>query len=91
MKDTFPIKTDYGEFRAKIKYSTRDGVYYVSAPAFPGVLTDAGSMIEAKRFAREIIELQCLSAFDDGKLVIDDMSHVYGSRRLIRPGALAVA
>lgn len=91
MRNGFPIKTAYGTFQADISYSKRDRAYRVSAPAFPGVLTNAWSLVEAKKFAREIIELQCLAAFDDGKLVIDDTGRVYGSKKLTRPGVIAVA
>ena len=91
MKKMIPTKTKYGEFRAAVEYSKRDGVYFVSAPAFPGVLTEARTLAEAKRYAREVIELQCMAAFDEGKVVIDDTNHVYGSRSLVRSGVAIVA
>ena len=83
------IGTRYGSFYATITHSVRDKVYFVSIPAFPGVMTEARSLVEAKKFAKEVIELQCLAALDDGKIVIDDTRQVHG--RFIRAGALAVA
>lgn len=83
------IETRYGSFYATIKYSARDKVYFVSVPAFPGVLTEARSLSEAKKYAREVIELQCLAALDDEKIVIDDTLRAYG--RFARAGALALA
>lgn len=83
------IETRHGSFYAVIAYSARDKVYFVSIPAFPGVMTEARSSTEAKRFAREVIELQCLAALDDGKMVIDDTRQVHG--RFVRAGVLAVA
>lgn len=83
------IETRYGSYYATIAYSAHDKVYFISIPAFPGVMTEARSLSEAKKFAKEIIELQYLAAIDDGKIVIDDTRQVHG--RLVRAGALAVA
>jgi predicted RNase H-like HicB family nuclease len=90
MKSTkYLIETRYGSFYATIAYSARDKVHFVSIPAFPGVLTEARSLTEAKKFAKEVIELQCLAALDDGKMVVDDTRQVHG--RFVRAGVLAVA
>lgn len=89
MKSKHLIETRYGSFYATIAYSARDKVYFVSISAFPGVLTEARSLSEARKFAKEVIELQCLAALDDEKIVIDDTRQVYG--RFVRAGAVAVA
>lgn len=83
------IETRHGAFYATIAYSARDKVYFVSIPAFPGIMTEARSLSEAKKFAKEVIELQCLAALDAGKIVIDDMHQAHG--RFVRAGALAIA
>jgi len=83
------IETRYGSFYATIAYSARDKVYFVTIPAFPGVMTEARSLTKAKRFAKEVIELQCLAALGDGKMVIDDTRQVHG--RFVRAGVLATA
>ena len=83
------VETRYGSFYATVVYNAREKVYFVSVQAFPGIITEARSRAEAKKFAKEIIELQCLAALDDGKIVIDDTRRVHG--RFVRSGALALA
>lgn len=82
------IETRYGSFFMVVKYSARDKVYLISLPAFPDVTTEARSIQEAKKFAKEVIELQCMAALDDGKIIIDDTRRVRG--RYVRSGALAL-
>lgn len=82
------IETRYGSFFMVVKFSARDKVYFISLPAFPGVTTEARSTQEAKKFAKEVIELQCMAALDDGKIIIDDTRRVHG--RYVRSGALAL-
>ena len=89
MKSIKPlIETKYGSFYAKITYSSRDRVYFVTIPTFPGVMTEAKTLPVAKRYAKEIIELQCLDALDENKIVIDDTHRAYG--KLARSGPLVV-
>lgn len=82
------IETKYGSFYAKITYSTRERVYFITIPTFPGVMTEARTLSEAKRYAKEVIELQCRAALDENKIVIDDTRHAYG--KLARSGSLTV-
>lgn len=90
MKSSKPlIETRYGSFFAKITHSVRDEVYQVTIPTFPDVLTEARTITEAKKYAKEVIELQCLAALAEGKIVIDDTHHAHG--KLVRSGPLAVA
>ncbi len=83
------IETRYGSYYATIVYSKRDKVYFISIPAFPGILTEALSLSEANKFAKEVIELQCLAALEEGKIIIDDTRLAHG--RLVRSGVLALA
>lgn len=87
-KEKYLIKTRYGEYYAFIWFAVRERVYFVSIPAFPDVLTEARSLAEAKRYAQDVIELQCLAAIDEGKLVVDDTRRVYGKQ--VYPGALKI-
>ena len=87
-KEKYFIKTKYGEYNALIWFGAREKVYFVSIPAFPGVLTEARSVAEAKRYATDVIELQCLAAMDEGKLVVDDTRRIYGKQ--VIPGALKI-
>ena len=81
-REKYLIKTKYGEFYALIGFGTREKVYFVSIPAFPGVMTEARNLKEAKKYAAEITELQCLAALDEGKLLVDDTRRIYGKQVL---------
>lgn len=89
MKQRYLIKTKYGDFYALVWFGKREKVYFVSIPAFPKVLTEARSLKEAKKYATEVIELQCLAALDERKIVIDDTRRVHG--RFPRSGVFSVA
>ncbi|MBI4215635.1 MAG: type II toxin-antitoxin system HicB family antitoxin [Parcubacteria group bacterium] len=54
-----------------------DKVYLVRVPNLPGVITFGRSLIEAKKMAREAIELHCECEIDEGKIVIDDRRRVW--------------
>ena len=88
MKIKYSIKTRYGEFQAMIWHDKKEKVYFVSIPAFPGVLTEARTLSEAKKYAAEVIELQCLAALEEGKIVVDDTKRVRG--KFVRSGAFSV-
>lgn len=88
MKQKYAIKTKYGEFQADISLDKKK-VYFVTIPAFPGPMTEARTLVEAKRFAAELIELECLEALHQGKVVVDDTRRVYG--KSVRSGAVSLA
>lgn len=89
MKKKYTIKTRYGVYDALIWFDKRENRHFVTIPAFPGVMTEAGSLTEAKKYAGEVILLECLEAIEQGKLVVDNSKRVYGAA--VRPGALSVA
>lgn len=89
MKKKYQIKTKYGVFDALIWLGKREGVFFVSIPAFPGVLTEARSLAEAKKYASEVIELQCLAAFEERNIVVDDRKQAHG--KVVRSGIFSVA
>ncbi len=89
MKKKYPIKTKYGEFQALIWLDKKENVYFVTIPAFSGPMTEARSLTEAKRYALELIELECLNALEEGKIIVDDQRKVYG--KVIQPGAFSFA
>ena len=88
MKKKYLIKTAYGDFYALIWFDKRDKVYFVSIPTFPGVLTEARSLAEAKKYASEVVELQCLSALDEKKIIVDDTKRVHG--KFARSGTFSI-
>ncbi len=81
MKKKYPIKTQYGVFQAVIWYDRADKMYLVEVPSFDRTMTQGSSLADAKYMARDLIELLCDVAFDDGKMVIDDEGHVVGKGR----------
>ncbi len=89
MKKQYSIKTKYGEYQATIWWSSKEKVFFVTLPAFPGPMTEARSLAEAKRYAEDIIELECLNALEAGKVVVDNTHRIYG--KAVRPGAVSLA
>jgi len=60
MQKLCPIKTTCGEFQAAIRYDPTENLYFVSIPAFPGTLTEARTLTEAKQYAKEVVTLHVL-------------------------------
>ena len=88
MKRKYLIATKYGRFNALIWFGKRNKVYFISIPAFPGVLTEARSLSESKKYAKEVIELQCIAALDRKKILVDDTKQIYG--RFARSGVFSI-
>lgn len=88
-RNKYLIATRFGSFYARIVERKREGVFAVSIPAFPDAMTEARTLTEAKKFAAEVIELQCRDALDDNKLVIDDLHQAHGA--YARAGTLNVS
>ncbi len=84
MKRIYTIKTKYGTWSARIWYDSSDKAYLVEVPSFNNAVTFGESLTEAKRMAQDLIELLCVVAFDDGKVVIDDERSVFGRGKLAR-------
>lgn len=74
-KETFLIRTEYGNFKAVIWYDRGDKLYLVEVPSFDKTMTQGSTLADAKYMAKDLIELLCEVAFDDGKIVIDDGGH----------------
>gem|GEM_PF-1558862 len=85
MKKKYLIKTDYGTYNASIWYDRQDKLYLVEVPSFSKTMTQGSNLAEAKYMAQDLIELLCEVAFDDGKIVIDDLGMVFGKKKLARP------
>lgn len=78
LKNKYSIKTKYGTFVAVIWYDRADKMYLVEVPSFDKTMTQGSNLADAKYMARDVIELLCEVAFDDGKMVIDDEGRVVG-------------
>ena len=82
MKKKYPIKTKYGTFQAAIWYDRTDKLYLVEVPSFDKTMTQGSTLADAKYMAKDLVELLCEVAFDDGKIVIDDHGSVAGRGRI---------
>lgn len=72
------IKTKNGVFRVQIWWDKRDRAYLVKGVNLPDVVTFGRTLTEAKRMAREALELYCTCAIDENKIIIDDTGRVLG-------------
>ncbi|MEK7614636.1 MAG: type II toxin-antitoxin system HicB family antitoxin [Patescibacteria group bacterium] len=81
-KEKYLIKTKYGNFNVAIWYDKRDKLFLVEVPSFDKTMTQGSTLSEAKYMAKDLIELLCEVAFDDGKIVIDDEREVVGRGKL---------
>ncbi|OGG53575.1 hypothetical protein A3C20_00905 [Candidatus Kaiserbacteria bacterium RIFCSPHIGHO2_02_FULL_55_25] len=84
MKKKYPIKTKYGVFQASIWYDKQDKLYLAEVPSFDKTMTQGSTLADAKYMAKDLIELLCEVAFDDGKMVVDDEGHVVGKGKSAR-------
>ena len=74
-KEIFLIETEYGNFKVAIWYDRGDKLYLVEVPSFDKTMTQGTTLADAKYMAKDLIELLCEVAFNDGKIVIDDEGH----------------
>ena len=83
----FLIPTRRGVFNVVFKWDARDKAYIVAVPSLPEVCTFGTSIADAKRMARDAIELFCDCALNEGNVVIDDKRQIIGrvpSSRVLR-------
>ncbi len=78
MKKKYLIKTKYGNFNAVIWHDRADKLFLVEVPSFNKTMTQGSTLTDAKYMAKDLIELLCEVAFDDGKVVVDDEGKVSG-------------
>ena len=80
MKKKHLIKTKYGDFQASIWYDKSDKTYLVETVGFDKTMTFGASLAEAKRMAKELIELLAECALEEGNVVVDSTMRVAGKR-----------
>lgn len=78
------LETKQGTFKVKFAWDASDRAYLVIIPSLPGAVTFGTSFLEAKKMAKEVIELHCECLVDEGHLVIDD------TKRLVNPKGAVV-
>lgn len=76
----FIIQTKKGFFKVIIWYDKKDKAYLVKVPSLSGVVTFGKSISDAKRMAKDAIELYCDCAIaeSDKAIIIDDKRQVFG-------------
>ena len=77
-KKTFTIKTKDGDFKVSIWFDARDKAFLVKGITLPEVVTFGRTLNEAKKMAREALELYCQCVIDDHQLVIDESGKAIG-------------
>ena len=77
-KQELNIQTKNGTFRTLIWWHKGDKAYLVEVPSLPEVVTFGVSLADAKRMAKDVIELYCSVILDQGKIIIDDTGRVIG-------------
>lgn len=72
MKKLVAIKTNLGTFQALFESNAPEKGYTVTVPKLRGVVTCGDTLVEARRMAREAIELhcECLLAKGDAEIKI---------------------
>lgn len=68
----FVIQTKTGKYEVLIWYDKKDKAYLVRVPNLPGVVTFGTTLSEAKKMAKDAIELYCDCLLKEGKNIIDD-------------------
>ena len=58
-KKIFSIKTKDGDFKVSIWLDKNDNAYLVKGVTLPEVVTFGRTLLEAKKMAREALELYC--------------------------------
>lgn len=77
-KQHYQITTKHGVFTVAIWYNERDKAYLARALKLPDVITCGKTLAQAKRMAKDALELYCSCVVERGKVIIDDMRKVIG-------------
>ena len=77
-KREFVIKTKEGSYNIIVWFDKKDKAYLVKVPSLPEVFTFGKSLVDAKKMAKDAIELYCDCLIDEGNIVIDDQRHAVG-------------
>lgn len=77
-KQKISIDTKKGRYTCILRWDAKDKAYLVSVPSLPEVFTFGRTLAEAKRMAKDAIELYCECLIDEGKIIIDDQRKAIG-------------
>jgi len=86
MKKKHAIQTKYGNFDVAIWYDKLDKAYLVETVGFNKTMTFGRSLSEAKRMAKDLLELLVECEHDAGRAVVDTKMHITGKG--VKPGSI---
>ena len=86
MKKKHFIQTKYGNFQVSIWYDKRDTAYLVETVGFDKTMTFGRSLAEAKRMAKDLLELLVECEHDAGRAVVDSAMRITGKG--VKPGSV---
>lgn len=75
----FKVQTRGGIYKTVIWWDKKDKSYLVKVPSLPGVVTFGTSIVDAKKMAKDAIELYCDCVLSEGKIIIDDSGQAIGN------------
>lgn len=78
VKNEFFIKTKNGTYKIVVWFDKKDKAYLVKVPSLPDVFTFGKTIADAKKMAKDAIELYCDCQVDEGHIVIDDERRAVG-------------
>jgi len=78
-KATIDIETKHGTYGAVLKWDAKDKAYIVKVQSLPGVFTFGKNIRDAKKMAKDVIELYCDCLIREGNIIVDDKRKVAGS------------
>ncbi|MBI2639467.1 MAG: type II toxin-antitoxin system HicB family antitoxin [Candidatus Sungbacteria bacterium] len=77
-KREFTIQTRNGTYKVLIWRDAKEGVYLVKGISLPEVATFGKTLTEAKKMAKDAIEIYCDCVIEDGKIVVDETRKAVG-------------
>ena len=77
-KIVLDIETKKGIYQVVFRWDVKDKAYLVSVPSLPGVVTFGKNLADAKRMAKDAVELYCTCLIGEGNIIIDDKRKVIG-------------
>ena len=73
------IKGKYGTFKAIFEWDKSAGEsWFANVPNLPGAYTQGETLREAKKMARDVVDLICEELIDGNNIIIDDNNMAIG-------------
>lgn len=82
-KRTIPVRTIFGTFESLFESNAPEKGYTVTVPRLKGIVTCGDTLPEAKRMAKEAIELHCECLIEDGEAELK-VHHPQRGKEMVR-------